>query len=206
MKKPKPSLQMNAPFTLILVLLSFLIHLINRYTDGAAVRVVFSVYHSSLRDPLTYVRFVFHVLGNADWKTLYVSMIPILVLGPNLEERYGTVQIFAGSMATVVLSGIIHFAAFPNGEVMMGAEGVMYMMYLLATVGGSKAGGIPLTMLLVLVAYSMMEIQSVGAGAILRIDHIVGALCGVLMGMSLRAAPPPPEKKDDGGKAEEKKS
>ena len=197
---------MNAPFTLILVLLSFLIHLINRYTDGAAVRVVFSVYHSSLRDPLTYVRFVFHVLGNADWKTLYVSMIPILVLGPNLEERYGTVQIFAGSMATVVLSGIIHFAAFPNGEVMMGAEGVMYMMYLLATVGGSKAGGIPLTMLLVLVAYSMMEIQNVGAGAILRIDHIVGALCGVLMGMSLRAVPPPPpEKKDDGGKGEEKK-
>ena len=50
-------LSLNAPVTLAFVGVCFLAQLLNVLTMGASNRLMFSVYRSSLADPLTYVSF-----------------------------------------------------------------------------------------------------------------------------------------------------
>ena len=80
----------NAPAILSFVLICFAVQLLNVLTKGASNRAVFSVYRSSFLDPLAYLRCVCHVFGHANWNHLMGNMMYILILGPMLEEKYGT--------------------------------------------------------------------------------------------------------------------
>ena len=53
----------NSPVVLTFVLLCFCVTLLNEYTGGRSNQLLFITYHSSLKDPLTYVRFFTHVFG-----------------------------------------------------------------------------------------------------------------------------------------------
>ena len=81
-------ISLNAPVTLTFVGVCLAAQLLNVLTGGASSRLLFSVYRSSLSDPLTYVRSFCHVFGHADWSHLMGNMIYILILGPMLEEKY----------------------------------------------------------------------------------------------------------------------
>ena len=59
-------------------------------TGGASNRALFITYHSSLKAPMTYVRLFTHVLGHVDWEHFIGNMMYILLLGPMLEEKYGS--------------------------------------------------------------------------------------------------------------------
>ena len=58
----KLRLSYNAPVVLSFVLLSFAVLVLKKLTGGASNTLLFSVYPSSLSDPLTYPRFFLHVL------------------------------------------------------------------------------------------------------------------------------------------------
>ena len=95
----------NAPFTITFVLISFIALLVNGRTNGAANRLLFSVYRSDLRDPLTYIRAFTHVLGHSSFTHYSGNIMLMLVLGPTLEERYGSATIFYLSALTALDSG-----------------------------------------------------------------------------------------------------
>ena len=59
-------IRFNAPVILSFALLSLIALLLGKWTNGATTTQFFSVYRSSLADPLTYVRFFGHVLGHSD--------------------------------------------------------------------------------------------------------------------------------------------
>ena len=61
-------IRLNAPVILSFALLSLAALLLGGWTDGATTYRYFSVYRSSLSDPLTYVRFFGHVLGHANYE------------------------------------------------------------------------------------------------------------------------------------------
>ncbi len=82
-------IRFNAPVILTFALLSLLALLLGNWTDGAATYQYFSVYRSSLSDPLTYVRFFGHVLGHADYEHYMGKMLLILlVLTGGLSNQY----------------------------------------------------------------------------------------------------------------------
>ena len=89
-------IRFNAPVILAFALLRLLALLLGQWTDGAATSQYFSVYRASLSDPLTYVRFFGHVLGHADYEHYMGNMLLILLVGPGLEEKYGS-----GTMVSV---------------------------------------------------------------------------------------------------------
>ena len=91
----------NAPFTITFVLISFIALLVNGRTNGAANRLLFSVYRSDLRDPLTYIRAFTHVLGHSSFTHYSGNIMLMLVLGPTLEERYGSATTPSTSPASV---------------------------------------------------------------------------------------------------------
>ena len=111
----------------------------------------------------------------------------ILVLGPTLEERYGSRRLFWAIALTAMVSGMIHWLFFP-GTLLMGASGIVFMMIAMASLSGMKNGYIPITLVLVLLLYLGGELIDgiTVRDNISQLSQIVGGICGALLGISMR--------------------
>ena len=175
----------NAPFTITFALISLVAFLVDQRTGGAANRLLFGVYRSSLTDPLTYVRAFTHVLGHSSFAHYSGNIMLMLVLGPTLEERYGSATIFKLSAVTALVAGLAHCLLYSN-TMLMGASGIVFMMILLSSVGGAKNGTIPLTLILVAALYIGGEVMDgmFSADNVSQLSHIIGGVCGAVFGMA----------------------
>ena len=167
-------IRFNAPVILTFALLSLLALLLGNWTNGATTYQYFSVYRASLSDPLTYVRFFGHVLGHADYEHYMSNMLLILLVGPGLEEKYGSGTMVWTIALTALITGLVHFVFFPN-TVLLGASGVVFMMIVLSSftamrfyLGGEIMDG-------------LFKQDSIS-----QITHIVGGLCGLVFGFTIR--------------------
>ena len=80
----------NSPAVLGFALLSLAVLILGFLTGGSSTQLLFMTYRWSLTSPLTYVRFFTHVLGHAGWEHFIGNATYILLLGPMLEEKYGS--------------------------------------------------------------------------------------------------------------------
>ena len=180
-------IQYNAPVTLSFALLSLLSLLLGKLTDGWTTQYLFSVWHSSLADILTYPRMLLHVLGHSDYSHYIGNMMMILVVGPSLEEKYGSRNLLNAIIITALVSGVIHWAFFP-GSALLGASGIVFMMIVMASLAGMRDGGIPITLILVLILYLGGEIVDgiMLSDNVSQLTHIVGGICGAFLGLRKR--------------------
>lgn len=176
-------LQYNSPVVLTFALCSLLALFLDRMTLGWTNAHFFSMYHSSLWDPLTYFRMFGHVLGHSSWEHYSGNIILLLVIGPQLEEKYGSRWILISVIITAFVTGLAQWVLFPNTAV-LGASGIVFMMILMASMGGMKSGQVPLTLILVGIFYIGGEIFRAAAGAdnISQFSHILGGICGAVLG------------------------
>ena len=176
-------IRFNAPVILTFALLSLLALLLGNWTNGATTYQYFSVYRASLSDPLTYVRF----LGHADYEHYMSNMLLILLVGPGLEEKYGSGTMVWTIALTALITGLVHFVFFPN-TVLLGASGVVFMMIVLSSFTAMRRGEIPVTLILVVIFYLGGEIMDglFKQDSISQITHIVGGLCGLVFGFTIR--------------------
>lgn len=180
-------LQYNSPVVLTFALISLAALLLGRLTDGWTTKYLFSVWHSSLTDILTYPRFFLHVLGHADYGHYIGNMMMILVVGPGLEEKYGSRNLIEAIVITAFVSGLVHWLLFP-GTMLLGASGIVFMMIVMASLAGMKNGCIPITLILVLILYLGNEIVDgvVLSDNVSQLTHIIGGICGAVMGLRKR--------------------
>ena len=180
-------IRFNAPVILTFALLSLLALLLGNWTNGAATHQYFSVYRSSLSDPLTYVRFIGHVLGHADYEHYMRNMLLLLLVGPGMEEKYGSGTMVWMILVTALVTGLVHFVFFP-GSALLGASGVVFMMIVLSSFTAMRRGEIPVTLILVVIFYLGGEIMNglFKKDNISQITHIVGGLCGLIFGFTVR--------------------
>jgi len=152
-------------------------------TKGYTNDLLFSVYHSSLADPFTYVRFLGHIAGHAGWKHFIGNMMLLLVIGPLLEEKYGSYGILFVILVTALVTGLANYIFFP-GIQLMGASGVVFAFILLSPFTGAKGSGIPLTLILVAVIYIGEQVYD---GIFIKdnvanLTHIIGGMVGAASG------------------------
>ena len=180
-------LQYNAPVVLSFALLSLGVLLLNTLTGGRSNRLLFSVYRSSLLQPLTYPRFFLHVLGHASFTHYISNMMLILVVGPPLEEKYGSRPLLWAIAVTALVSGLVYWLFFP-GAALLGASGIVFMMIVMSSLAGMKDGAIPLTLILVLMLYLGGEIVKgiTLSDNVSQLTHVIGGLCGAFLGIVLR--------------------
>lgn len=179
-------IRFNAPVILAFALLSLIALLLGKWTNGATTTQFFSVYRSSLSDPLTYVRFFGHVLGHSGYEHYMGNMLLLLLVGPGLEEKYGSGTMVWTIAVTALVTGLVNFIFFPN-TMLLGASGVVFMMIVLSSFTEMKKGGIPLTMLLVVALYLGSEIADglTRTDNVSHLTHIVGGVCGIFFGFRL---------------------
>ena len=185
MKRPTIKISYNAPVALTFSLLCLIALLTNLLTNGWVNANLCSVYHCSLRDPLAWLRFFGHVLGHSGYAHFIGNIVLILVLGPNLEDRFGSVNLMWAILFTAVVSGAVQFIFFP-GTALLGASGIVFMMILLSSFGGMRNGVIPVTLILVAVFYLGGELWDAITvqDNVSQLTHIIGGVCGTLIGFS----------------------
>ena len=184
--RPTMRISYNAPVALTFALLSLLALAANHFTGGWANHALFSVYQCPLTDPLAYVRFFGHVLGHSGYAHYIGNMVLILVLGPNLEDRFGSWNVLWAILLTALVSGLVQFMFFP-GAALLGASGIVFMMILLSSFGGVRNGTIPTTLILVAVFYLGGELWDAifVQDNISQLTHIIGGVCGTVLGFIL---------------------
>lgn len=180
-------LQYNSPVILSFFLLSLAALILGTLTGGASTAAVFSVYRWPLRDPLSWVRFFGHVLGHADVNHFLGNMLLLLVVGPPLEEKYGSRALLSGIVFTAFVSGLLQFLLFPD-TALLGASGIVFMLIMLASLAGMENGRLPLTLVLVAVLYLGQEVYSIlfVEDSVANFMHIVGGACGTAFGFRVR--------------------
>lgn len=139
-------------------------------TNGWTTYPLFSVYRSSLADPLFFVRLFGHVLGHAGWDHFIGNLLLFLVIAPPLEERYGSRTLLSGILMTALVSGIV------------------FMLIMLSSLAGSRNGGIPITLILVSALYLSQQVYDIlfVQDNVANFMHIVGGVCGTVFGFAVR--------------------
>ncbi len=182
----------NSPAVLSYTLFSVAVLVADLITGGQVSRTYFTVLPTfAVTSPLSYFRLVSHVVGHQDWTHLVANFSLILLIGPILEEKYGSGPLVLMMLVTALATGILNVALLDTG--LMGASGIVFMMILLSSFTNIAAGEIPLTFILVVVVYLAREVASAfSADTVSQFAHIAGGVCGSLFGFLFqrRAAPP----------------
>lgn len=179
----KLNVSFNSPAILGFAVICLLALLLDQITNGITNKLFFSVYRSSLLDPLTYIRFIGHMFGHAGWEHFLGNITLILVVGPLLEEKYGSSNMIFVILTIGVVTGIVNYLFFPYVR-LMGASGVVFALILLSSLTSIQEGKIPLTFILVAVIYIGGQIYD---GIFVRdnvsnLTHILGGAVGAGLG------------------------
>lgn len=176
----------NSPVILTFTIISLTALLLNFITGGLSNRMVFSVYRSSPFQPLFYVRLFGHVFGHADWSHFSGNMITLLLIGPLLEEKYGTLFISMLIAITALVTGFVNILFFPTG--LLGASGIVFAMIMLSSIASFKGDGIPLTFIIVAVFYFGSQIYEgiFVKDQVSHLTHILGGLIGCGFGFLMK--------------------
>ena len=126
---------------------------------------------------LSYLRLLLYIFGTFEINTLLSNLIMIVILGPAMEERYGSVIIGLMIFVSALFSGVLN-ACF-SAESLVGALPVICMMVFLNAFMAFSKKTVPLTFIFVIILIAFMQIFS-GNNAIQTVICIAGGLCGSL--------------------------
>lgn len=176
--------QYNSPVILTYAIASFVVLLIAMLTNNKSTVLLFSVYGSPLTDPLAYIRVFGYILGHDGFAHLFNNFLLILLVGPALEEKYGSIKLLIMILLTALSTGILHMLVAGSNQMLLGASGVLFMMIVLSSFVNLRSGKIPLTFVLVVLVFLGRELVDVVylSDNISRFTHIFGGACGVIFG------------------------
>ena len=185
--KKLPKFQYNSPVILTFTALSLVALILNIATGGWSNRTLFSVYRASLLSPLTWLRLFTHTLGHSGYQHFIGNMLLFLVVGPPMEEKYGSKRILIAILITAAVTGIVQMLFFP-AHALLGASGIVFMLIVLSSLSGMRSGEIPLILIIVVVLYIGKEVIDMITvkDNVSQLGHILGGLCGGIFGFAFQ--------------------
>ncbi len=186
-KRRLPKITFNSPVVLVFVFICVGVQVLSTITGGATTQMFFTAKPGPWTDPLTYLCLVTHIFGHAGWDHMIGNMSYILLLGPLLEEKYGSGRLVGIIFASALAASIANIVFLNVG--VLGASGVVFTFILLSSVTGLREGELPLTFLLVAALYFGQQVY--GAffvrGNVSYLGHIAGGIVGGVVGFLLPA-------------------
>jgi GlpG protein len=170
----------NAPVVLTFALLAVAIFIMNDVAPGTR---EWFVADTELRSTSNWLGMVTHILGHANWQHLISNFMLILLLGPILEERHGSLTLLIMILVTALVTGIINVAFSDHG--LLGASGIVFMMIILASTANIRQGEIPLTFIAVAVIYlggALVQMFDGEEDGIAHGAHLIGGISGAALG------------------------
>lgn len=184
--KKKLKITLNSPVILIFVFVCLAATLLGELTGGRTTELLFMTYHSSLTNPMTYLRFFTHIFGHSGWEHFVGNTAYILLLGPMLEEKYGSRTLLEVIGLTALITGVVNYLLFWNTG-LCGASGIVFALILLSSFTGFREGELPLTFLLAALIYLGQQVLNgvFTVDNVSNLSHILGGLTGAFAGYVL---------------------
>lgn len=167
-KKSKLHLKYDSPVTLTFVLLSTLILALDSFALKGFLTTNIFICHGSkavgniaafdYKNFLDYLRLFTHILGSSGWQSLLANSTFILLLGPTLEERYGSPILLLMIVLTSLVGGVLNACLVPFFE--SGSQSIVFMMICLAAITAFSKKEIPLSWIIVFVLYFALKLCS----------------------------------------------
>lgn len=172
----------NSFVVLTFFFVSFLVLIINYISKGKSNKLLFSSYKSNIFSIFTYIRLITHVFGHASWQHFMNNFLYILLIGPMIEEKYGSINLIYMIVINALITGILN-NIFTNKRI-LGASGIVFMFIVLSSFVNIVEGKIPITFVLVCIFYIVNEIISgvFKKDDISHVGHLIGALFGFIFG------------------------
>jgi membrane associated rhomboid family serine protease len=171
----------NAPVVLTFTLICIVVMAIGTVTPKFVTSFFLVSPTMSIGNPLTYFRLVSHTMGHAGWDHLTGNLMFVLLLGPMLEEKYGSKRMLIMFLVTALATAAAVVFLFKVG--LYGASGLVFMLIVLSSLVNFKSGEIPLTFLLIALLFFGKEIfGALQKDQISQFAHIIGGVCGSLFG------------------------
>lgn len=169
----------NAPVVLTFALAAAIVQIVADVA-GENVKLWFAAW-PEFHDGRSYFGLISHVLGHANWDHLLANFTIILLVGPILEERHGSVPLLAMIAVTALVTGLVN-VAFTN-DFLVGASGIAFMFVILASLANIRHGDIPLTFIAVALLFLGREvIAAFREDQVSQMAHLIGGAVGAAFG------------------------
>lgn len=191
----KLRLEYNSPVILTYALISSVVLILHDSgLFGDRLMMAFSVYEFSPSNLVNYFQLVSHSAGHLGWNHLIGNFSFILILGPILEEKYGSGKLLLMIVLTALITGLLNVLFFDTR--LLGASGIVFMLIILSGFSNFKAGRIPITLILIVLLYIGREVAQIFADdQVSQFGHILGGICGGVFGYILKPQPDHDEEK-----------
>lgn len=172
----------NAPVTLTFTLISMVVLALSLILPGQAINDLLGAPTSiSFGSLMFYPNLVTHIFAHANWAHFWGNFSFLLLLGPLLEEKYGSGKLFLLIIATALFTAVLNATLFSTG--LIGASGIVFLFIVLGSFAGENKGRIPMTFILIFGIYMTKEIVSaLQPDNISQFAHLMGGFCGSAFG------------------------
>ena len=173
-------IEYNSLLILSYFFISFIVLVLNKISKDKLNELLFSSYRSSLINPLTYIRLITHSIGHSNWSHFMNNFLYILLIGPMIEEKFGTIKLLEMMLITSAVIGVFNFIF--SKKAILGSSGIVYMLITLSSAVNINSGTIPLTLILICLFYVINEVFNciTKKDSISHISHFIGAVCGIV--------------------------
>lgn len=176
-------LDYNSPVILTYFIVSLIVLVLGYLTKDKINKLLFCSYRSSLLNPLTYIRMFTHCIGHSGWDHFVNNFLYILLIGPMIEEKYGSINLIIMFLITSLVIALFNMIV-SNYEI-RGASGNVFMLIVLSSFSNFQEGKIPITLILICLFYVITEIKKSifeRKSKTYYMGHILGAVCGIVFG------------------------
>lgn len=173
----------NSPVILTYFIISTIALILGYITKDKTNKLLFCSKRSSLLNPLTYIRLFTHSIGHSGWDHYVNNFLYILLIGPMIEEKYGSINLLIMFLITSLVIAIFNIL-ISNYEI-RGASGNVFMLIVLSSFSNFQEGKIPITLILICLFYVITEIKKSifdRKSHTYYMGHILGAVCGIVFG------------------------
>lgn len=175
----------NSPVVLTFSVACTAVYVLNVTTAGAFVPLFSQSGYFNFMNPFDYLTMFTYVIGHdfTSMDHLIGNLTFLLLIGPILEEKYGSKALLMMMMVTALVTGVINVVLFDTG--IIGASGIVFMYIILVSFTNMKSGHIPLTFIIVAALFLGKEfIASMNQDNISQFAHIMGGIAGSVFGFS----------------------
>ena len=176
---PEMKIKYNSPVILTYTIISIVVLSISFSHSVAGIFT--SPASLTFSDPLFYFRLISYTVGHAGWAHLIGNLMIILLVGPLLEEKYGSARLLEMFIITAVATAILNAAIFSNS--LVGGSGLAFMLILLGSFSNIKSKEIPLTFIIIAVLFIGNEVAAtLKVDRISQFSHLAGGFIGAFYG------------------------
>ena len=168
----------NAPVVLTFALLSTGILFLDQGVPLNLINGLFTFY--GVNEPLNIPNLLLWPLGHASVDHLAGNMTYILLIGPLLEEKYGSRVLLGLIVVSSIIIGLVQWLLFGSG--ILGASGIVYMLIVMTSFTNEDDGKIPVTFVLIALIFFGREVFNglFVQNNISELAHILGGIIGLL--------------------------